>query len=165
MSNGNSTTQPIVRQIPLTQGKVALVDEEDYEMVSQFKWYAHLAHNIWYARRSVHTPRQFAIRLHRFILDAPSDMQVDHINGDGLDNRRANLRLCTETENNRNARKKPGSSRFKGVHWHKASCKWCAAIQVNLRRLHLGLFDSEEAAHRAYCEASAKYHGKFGRTA
>lgn len=86
--------------------------------------------------------------------------QVDHINLDGLDNRWENLRLATHAENQRNARPRP----LKGASWHKHAQKWRAVITVDDRQIHLGYFETAEEAHDAYREASAKYHGKFGRT-
>ena len=153
------------KSIPLTQGKVAIVDDEDYERVSQFKWCVWRAHNLCYAMRRVPASHPATIWLHRFILDAPRGKHVDHISGDGLDNRRSNLRLCCHAENVRNQRKRKGSSRFKGVSWHKGTRKWTAKICTAYHRIELGYFSSEDDAYAAYCEASAKYHGEFGRTA
>lgn len=169
MSETNSTTQSGVRQIQLTQGKVALVDDEDYERVNQYKWSANYSKGRWHARRNGSRPKRATIRLHRFITNASDDEVVDHINGDPLDNRRSNLRLCTNAENIRNQRTRrqvvrPRSSRFKGVTWDKRGRKWRSQISVNHQRFNLGGFSTEEEAHKAYCRASSQYHGQFGRT-
>ena len=152
----------MTREIPLTQGKVALVDDEDYERVSHFKWHAHRDQRaaLWYARRTWRRPQRGSILLHRLLLNAPRDKQVDHINGDGLDNRRCNLRLCSHAENMRNSRSRSG---LKGATFDKRRNKWYARICVNRRQIFLGFFDSEEEAHASYCAASICYHGAFGR--
>ncbi len=158
----------MVQEIQLTRGQVALVDDEDFGRVMQYRWYANCSHGkVYYAVRCVYTPHRATIRLHRFILDAPPDKEVDHVSGDPLDNRRCNLRLCSHAENTRNSRKlrQDTSSQFKGVSWYKPLCKWLAQICVDHRKLNLGYFDSEEDAYAAYCTASAKYHREFGRTA
>lgn len=93
------------------------------------------------------------------------DDKIDHINGDKYDNRIANLRQCSQAENNRNARKlAKATSKYKGVYFYKASCIWRAQIKINGRQIYLGQFDSEEDAHAAYCAAAKKYHGEFART-
>ena len=158
-----------MKEIPLTQGKVALVDDEDYERITALKWTANLQKrrgDAWYAarndrRRGINR----TILMHRVILDAPPGMQVDHVNGDGLDNRRSNLRLCSASENSHNARKRRGvtSSQFKGVTWRKDSQKWRARIRSNHRLILIGQFDTEEAAALAWNEAAIKYHGAFAR--
>lgn len=148
-----------MKEIPLTQGKVALIDDEDFEAVSAVKWYAQ--HNrVLYAA----SKRGRIVYMHRLILGAPPGVQVDHINGDGLDNRRANLRLCSNSQNHANLRKRTEtSSRFKGVYWNKARRKWHAQIKANQRTFYLGLFDSEEAAGAAYDRAATEHFGTFSR--
>lgn len=147
-----------MKTIPLTQGKIALVDDEDYERVSAFKWYAHKNYRTFYALR--HTPwkdgaRQ-VIRMHSFIMGIP---YVDHVNCDGLDNRKKNLRSADSRQSSQNRRKELNScSRFKGVSWDKKH--WRARIKGTIS---LGNFDSEEAAARAYDEAAKKLFGEFAR--
>src|SRR5207253_3852593 len=97
------------------------------------------------------------------ILQAPPSQEVDHRNGDGLDNRRENLRLVAHAQNCRNQRLRPHSSRFKGVTFNRELGRWHAAIMVDYRRIHLGTFDSEEEAALAYDEASRELHGEYGR--
>lgn len=95
-------------------------------------------------------------------MQAPKGMVVDHINHNGLDNRKANLRIATFSENRRNSRKaKDTSSKYKGVSWHKNNKKWHAGININGRRKHLGSFDDEIQAAKAYDEVARKYHGEF----
>jgi hypothetical protein len=96
----------------------------------------------------------------------PHGMDIDHINGDGLDNRWSNLRLATRAENIRNSRTKAtNTSGFKGVSWHKRDRKWQAHIKINGRSKNLGLFEAPEDAHAAYVAAAQKYHGEFARAA
>ena len=100
--------------------------------------------------------------LHRIIMDAPDDKMVDHINGNPLDNRRENLRLCSNQENNRNKGKKSdNTSGFKGVSWSKQTGKWLANITVDGKSKYLGYFDDKLKAYEAYCTACEKYHGDF----
>ena len=156
---------PDTRTIPLTQGQVAIVDAADFERLSQWKWYAHLEHNGYRAYRQ--TPRvegrQRTQSMHRAIIDAPASMMVDHINHDPLDNRRANLRLCTRIENGRNRRgsQAGSSSQFLGVSWHKGDGKWHARIAVNRRPKLVGSFTCEIAAALAYDAAARELFGEF----
>ena len=158
-----------MKEIPLNQGYVALVDDQDYEWLSQWKWTAIVGvdGSIQAARRTTvgeGLPRK-QIAMHRAILNAPDGLQVDHINHHSLDNRRSNLRLCTQSQNNMNQRRnKRNTSGYKGAYWHAPSHKWAAKIQVDGRSIWLGCFDSVEDAAKAYREASAQYHGAFGLT-
>jgi len=155
----------MTREIELSQGKCALVDDEDYERVMQFTWCASRCGNNYYAMRPLKRSQPETRLMHRFILNAPPEKETDHINGDGLDNRRANLRLCTHAENLRNRPKMGGrTSQHKGVCWHKKNCRWAAYINVDGARIFLGYFVAEKEAYAAYCAAAAKYHGVYGRT-
>jgi hypothetical protein len=103
--------------------------------------------------------------MHRLIVDAPHGVLVDHRDGDGLNNTRANLRLCSNAENMRNSgRKRTNTSGFKGVIHHKKTGKWVARITVNDQEKHLGLFPTREAAARAYDDAARRLHGAFALT-
>ena len=150
-----------MKEIALTQGKVALVDDEDFERVSQFKWCAS-----WHSRQRVYTAVRrncgTNVLMHRFILQPPSMMHIDHINHDTLDNRRANLRVCTNAENHRNQRKTPGtSSQYKGVSWDRRKQKWRAQIRKDYKQQWLGYFADEDEAARAYNVAAQEHFGRF----
>jgi hypothetical protein len=152
-----------MKTIPLTQGKVALVDDEDYEWLSRWKWYAILNGHTWYAaRKDCSGDRPRAVSMHRQIMGEPEG-KVDHIDGDGLNNQRGNLRLATDPQNLWNSRKRRGSSKFKGVYWTKRNKRWRAAITHLGVKKHLGYFDSEEAAARAYDRAAKEFFGPFAR--
>ncbi len=153
-----------MKEIPLTQGQVALVDDQDYEELSRHKWSAFKSGKTWYARRGF-GPRshQKQVYMHQQILNPPPGLQCDHINGDGLDNRRCNLRVCTQSQNQHNRRLQGGTSEFKGVHWYKAQNKWRAKITHNGKRYHLGAFPDETDAARAYDNAAREFFGKFAR--
>jgi hypothetical protein len=152
-----------VAYVTLTKGYVAVIDAVDVPLIDGVNWVVHKnpAGNI-YARRGRH-PNY--IYMHRVILNCADDMQADHIDCDGLNNRKCNLREATNAQNSSNKRVyKNNTSNFKGVHFYKRTFKWQSYIRVNFLKKHLGYFSTPEEAHAAYCEASAKYHGEFGRT-
>ncbi len=152
----------MTKEIPLTQGKIALVDDEDYERVNQHRWYACDHKHTFYAKHSLnHTQK---VTLHHFVLDVPGSKHIDHINNDGLDNRRCNLRITTQSQNLMNARKRPGcSSKYKGVHWDKQTKKWHTTIKLTEKRLDLGRHENEDDAARAYNKAAVLYFGEYAR--
>src|SRR5258708_5073420 len=144
-----------MKTIRLTQGKVALVDDEDFEELSGYRWLASKRMKKWYAVRQLRN-RKF-IAMHRAILGlTDSKIQGDHRNGDGLDNRRENLRSCSWPENSRNRRpnKNRKHSKFKGVG--RVSGKWTAEIKTERQNIHLGRFQDEKDAAAAY-DIAAKY--------
>jgi hypothetical protein len=148
------------REIPLTHGYVAIVDNEDYEWLSQWRWNAAGSPPHLYARRIDNERR--TIHMHRVILDAPQGIQVDHINGNRFDNRRSNLRCATHQQNqfNRGARRN-GSSQYKGVSWIAKHRRWQATIAIDSRNTNLGWFTDEVEAARAYDAAARIHHGEF----
>ena len=153
--------------MPLTRGFEAILDAEDAHLVCGAKWCAQVAPGgrRVYATR-VLSPRSLGyLLMHRVICEVPAGLQVDHINGNGLDNRRANLRLATAAQNQHNRSISiNNTSGFKGVYWSKSVGKWAASIRLNRRKFHLGHFSSPEEAHRAYVAASVRLHGEFGRS-
>lgn len=156
-----------MKEIPITKGKVAIVDDEDFEKLNQSKWFAHYNGQNWYAKRSgwSNTKTKYSVYMHREIMNAPSDMQVDHKNGDPLDNRKENLRLCTSYQNQHNRIKAKKNNKFgiKGVYWNKKGKKFHAQIRVNNKRIHLGFFNVLGDADSAYRKAEEKYFEEFAR--
>jgi hypothetical protein len=147
-------------RIALTQGKFAVVDAADAPIVEHIKWYAIQPKSgyTWYAYN------QSIGYMHRIILDAKKGEITDHLNGDGLDNRRANLRICTSANNMANRRQqRNNTSGFRGVSYHKESGKWMAYIKHERVRHYLGLFATAEDAARAYDVASHELHGTWGK--
>lgn len=154
-----------VREIPLTKGLVALVDADDFEWLSQWKWRASFSQGRVSAVAWIGpADNRRVVRLHRKLMCPPPGMVVDHIDGDTLNNTRANLRVCTQRENSRNRRKGGGANRFKGVYSDKRwPTRFLATIGVDYRSIKLGWFGSEAEAARAYDDAARKLHGEFAR--
>ena len=143
-----------MKKIPLTQGKYAFVDDDDYNNLSGYKWY----YNKGYAVRGS-SPK---ILMHRIINKTPKGMDTDHINRNTLDNRKQNLRGCTRSQNctNRPAQKH-GSSGFKGVSWHKHRKAWSAYVCVNKKMIYLGYFENKEDAAKAHDKKAKEIYGDF----
>lgn len=149
-----------MKEIPLTRGKVALVDDEDFATLSAFQW---LLGANGYAVRNLPRGKGQAY-MHREILGVTDrKLHVDHRNHDPLDNQRANLRTCPASRNIANSQKwrRKTTSRFKGVSWLASSGKWRAAIGVAMKSVHLGLFTDEKAAAEAYNAAATLHFGEF----
>ena len=138
-----------MREIRLTQGRVALVDDEDFEILSHHKWYAAKGGNTFYATRNITVDgKRKTIRMQWEVMGGKS---IDHIDGDGLNNTRSNLRFCTQGENTMNRRKQENaSSIYKGVSYYKPYKNWKARIIINRKEIHLGYFDTEIEAAKAY---------------
>jgi hypothetical protein len=154
------------RRIPLTQGQYAIVDPKDYEQLNKHKWHLQRTRQMFYAVRRAKGHERAngsVVWMHRSILPPPQGMCIDHINNNGLDNRKANLRFATPAQNARNRRKISfkTSSKYKGVSYHAGQRKWCAAIRVNGQYKYFGLFQNESDAAKAYDEAARKFHGEF----
>lgn len=155
-----------VRIIQLNGGLVAKVDECDYEMASKFKWSLLNVGGVLYARRTIRSgDKQKTVLLHREIMQPRNGMVVDHINGDGLDCTRENMRIVTRAQNNINKRvKRVSRTGVKGVRKHSMCNKFSAEIKPpNGKRIYLGLFETVEAAASAYKAASEIHHGEFRR--
>jgi hypothetical protein len=147
-----------IRFIPLTKGMVATVDAHDYARINRHRWYACKRGEKYYARRQ---EKRRYIYMHREICRAPAGMVVDHIDGNGLNNRNSNLRLCTVRQNMWNRRPTGGRSVYKGVCRRVGRKKWAAQISRRGRRYHLGYFDSEIEAAKAYDKKARELFGEF----
>lgn len=157
-----------MKEIELTQGKVAIVDDRDFELLSAYKWTAHDKNRkTFYAVRLVYPNGKYgaavSIKMHRLILGVNDpDVWVDHIDGNGLNNTRENLRVCTRAENQQNrGANRNNKSGFKGVIACKRSGKWIAKIMANRKSTHIGRFDTPEEAHAAYVRAAESLHWGF----
>lgn len=149
-------------ELTLKNGSTCLIDDEDSELVSQHHWHVdglgYARTNIWKDGR-----KQSAPRMHRLVMRVTDpNIHVDHINGDKLDNRKSNLRLCNRKQNLQNRTKQSNNqSGYKGVVFDKSRGRWRAEIGYNGKRKHLGRFDAAEDAYEAYCKAAELYHGEF----
>lgn len=152
-----------MKKIPLTKGAEAIVDDEDYSYLSQFSWYLNSTGDAVRSELGRSKGRKH-IRMHREILNAPNNKVVDHKNGNRLDNRKSNLRLCSKKDNNHNSKKpKHNTSGFKGVSWHKASKKWRAYIKYNRKTIQIGTFENILDAARAYDNKAQELFGDFAK--
>lgn len=155
--------------VPLTKGYEAVIDAADVELVASRRWFANVS--TWSGSATVRvyaaaTIRNTTVSMHKLLLIDAGKMQVDHIDGDGLNNRRSNLRLVSTAQNQWNQRRhSDNTSGVKGVHRSSRDKKWCAQIRVSNKVHSLGHFDTLEAAAAAYAEASKRLHGEFGRLA
>lgn len=156
-----------MKEVRLTKGKVAFVDDADYPLVSSLKWHAEWAETsqTWYALHNLPKKKgalHKRISMHRFLAATPELPQVDHKDGNGLDNRRENLRPCSRSQNQANRRKQVNNtSGHPGVHWHKAGQKWQAFVTHNGVRKHLGLFAQKKDAIAARDATAKELFGKF----
>jgi len=161
--NGTEIIPKDAKIIPLTRGKYAIVDEEDYERVMQHIWYVSGRLENSYASTNINDK---IISMHRFIMNVTDPkITVDHIFHNTLDNRKSQLRVCTQRQNTMNQRPQKGcSSKYKGVSWWERDKKWKACIRVNedsRKTQHLGYFTDEEEAARAYDTKARELHGEF----
>jgi hypothetical protein len=144
--------------ITLTRGKVARVDDADEPAVAAHKWHAIPIGKAWYAATNIDGKRVY---MHRLLMNPAQGMSVDHLDDDGLNNMRGNLRLCTHQENLSRQRTVVGESGFRGVTRHKNS--WKAKIRVHYKNIYLGCFKDKIEAAQAYDRAAVKYFGPHAR--
>lgn len=145
----------MMKTIALTQGKVAIVDDEDFEELSKYKW---CYSSCGYAKRTLKN-----IRMHKVIMNA-GDRWVDHINGDRLDNRKENLRFCNKIENQRNRKLgKNNTSGYKGLLWREKRNRWEVYISINKKQTYIGMFKEKKDAAEAYNKAAKIYYGDFAK--
>lgn len=153
------------KTIPLTKGYEAIVDVEDFDLLSNYNWgilTPYKGQYTTYAMKKSQAERKGKSRLmHRIVMNAPRNISVDHINGNGLDNRKSNLRLCSHRENlcNSNKQRNGITSIYKGVSWDKSRNKWT----VHINKRNLGRYNSEIEAALVYNDAALKYHGNFAK--
>lgn len=154
-----------MKEINLTRGMVALVDDEDYDYLNKFSWQAHNCRGKFYAScgKYINSDKNEIIYMHRLILNTIKGIDVDHIDHNTLNNQKYNLRNCTRSQNlmNRNGR---GKSAFCGVSWNVYHKLWKAYITVNKKQIHLGYFKSETEAAKKRDEASKIYYKEFAHT-
>ena len=143
-----------------------IIDDEDWEMVKLYNWHIEYAPaTLTYyvnTNKCDNNGKQHNLRLHRYLTNCPKDKMVDHINHDGRDNRKSNIRICTHEENQWNRyKKRNNNNRYKGVSKSKKSKKWRSYINVNTKAIYLGSYPDEISAAKAYNEAAIKYYGEF----
>jgi hypothetical protein len=157
-----------MKTIVISNGSTVLVDDKDFEALSQYKWTAHVNRTTCYAirRQRISEDRPGSIvYMHRQIMCPMEGMVVDHINKDGLDNRRENLRICSQTENLRNQRPRSNKrSKFKGVSWNENDMAYHSRLQFGGRGVWLGMYKSEVDAAKAYDAGAIHYYGKYALT-
>ncbi len=155
----------MAKEIELTKGYVALVDDKDCGEISKYKWFANSQRNKHYAARMVSQPntRSMRVLMAREIMDAPDDMVVDHINGNTMDNRRCNLRLCTSKENSQNKHAVWGQVAYKGVYYIKQNKRYVAHCNKDGAQAYMGSFDTPEEAALVYNDFAREVFGEFAK--
>lgn len=153
----------IMKEIKLTQGKVALVDDEDYERLNKLTWCAAKRDGTYYAyTTNLRGKRGSVIAMHRLIMNTPKGLIIDHIDHNGLNNQKSNLRNCTASQNNANrTSKKQGTSKYLGVSFYKPYNKYHVQIRILGKNTHVGYYKNEIDAAIAYNEAATRIHGKY----
>jgi len=154
----------MTKEIPLTKGAVALVDDDMYDYLMQWKW--HLGSQGYAVRNCKRTEvGRKKISMHTMIIKPVFNMVFDHASGNKLDNTRKNLRLCTKAQNSYNKHsQRNNKSGFRGVYWHKNNKGWQAQIRVNYKNIYIGTYHDAELAARAYDAEARKHFGKYART-
>jgi len=159
-----------IAYVPLTKGYEAVIDAADVSLVEGFNWCAHEVRKkgavckAYAVRTALHSGRNITVLMHRVVLKAGREFEVDHRDSDGLNNRRSNLRIATPSENRKNqVIGSRNTSGVKGVSWHRKAGKWSVEIHSEGKKTYLGLFADIDAAAAAYASASKRIHGDFGR--
>ena len=153
-----------MKNIPLTQGKFALVDDADFEWLNQWKWRIKKSYQLEYVITDTKIGnKKTTIRMHRLILNAKKDIFIDPKDNNGLNNCRDNLRVATNGQNNMNRSIVWGVSKYKGVYQHKTNKKWIAQIKKNKKLIRIGHFNKEIEAARAYDKRAKELFGEFAR--
>jgi hypothetical protein len=154
-------------ELKLSQGKIAVVDDEDFDLISSYKFKLRESKSSGFYVdcyfRDSNNKRKY-VPMHRIIMEAEKEQNVDHKNGNGLDNRRENLRFCTDSQNAMNRTRIVGKSSYKGIYWNTASKGWYSRIYVNKKRINLGTYKDEVEAAKAYDKAAIKHFGEFAKT-
>ena len=145
----------MTKRIKLSQGKYALVDDEDYSRISVFKWRAYKNRNTWYARRS--NGKSAYISMHHAVIE--KNVRTDHKNGNGLDNRKLNLREATRSQNTAN--RKHYKNKYHGIDFHKKSGGWRARVCKDQKSYYIGAFKTQQEAFIAYNKKAIELFGEF----
>lgn len=147
--------------IPLTKGQSAIIDDADYEFLNQFRWFVKKdGYAIAWTREN---GKRKWLKMHRLVVAANPSEMVDHVDKNKLNNQRANLRICSDSQNKQNTNKKVGqyTSKYKGVSWQKRRRKWHAYVTIGGRKIHLGSYDQELEAAQKYDSEAKKIFGVF----
>jgi len=151
-----------MKTILLSQGSYAIVDDSDFHLVSKLNWHLNKKTNVHLYAKSSKKINGKQIHMHRLIMNANKGEEVDHINHNGLDNRRSNLRIVNSFQNHQNSKKQINSaSIYKGISYAKDHKKWRARIWVDGKKIHLGYFKNEIDAAKAYDRAALKYYSEY----
>jgi hypothetical protein len=155
---------PTALLVPLTQGKVAIIDRADAHLVESRSWSARSKNGRWYAQTSdVRDGKRTCVEMQVVLAGVGGEFDVDHHDGDGLNNRQSNLRTATRAQNSWNQKRRPSKSGFKGVHWHPSSGLWVVRMTVQGVSKTFGYFHDPEDAARVYDAAAREHHGEFAR--
>lgn len=154
-----------MKEIKLTNGGVALVDDEDFEKLSSYKWHRHDERTLQYVRVALYgSGKQQILLMHRVVMNAPTGVDVDHRDGDGLNNQKYNLRLCTDQQNSMNLKLfRTSTSGHKGVSWNKQFKKWEAYIWFHRKKIRLGEYKEKSDAIAARENAEKELYGNWSR--
>lgn len=155
-----------MKEITLTNGYIVAIDDNDFDWLNQWSWRGNKQTNgdVYAETDNYVGGKRIIVKMHRLIIGVTdSKVLVDHVDGNGLNNQRNNLRPCTKSQNgmNRGTIRKNRLSKFKGVQWHKKGKKWVSEIVANKKKTYLGLFINEEDAAKAYDVKAKELHGEF----